>query len=110
MAQMVLAEHHDMAFPADRADQPLSYAFCQGERGDVGRSRMPIDRTRRINVRPIIYHGICQPGRCRRLLLIVGEVFPRERPVGTAQSGGHLEYLDDIAGLTDRLRVRPRKD
>src|ERR1700721_3109167 len=22
-------------------------AFCQGERGDVGRSRMPIDRTRR---------------------------------------------------------------
>ena len=36
MAQMVLAEHHDMAFPADRADQPLSYAFCQGERGESG--------------------------------------------------------------------------
>ena len=36
MAQMAFAEDDDMveAFPADRADQP----FCQGERGDVGRS------------------------------------------------------------------------
>jgi hypothetical protein len=52
MAQMPFAEHHDMieAFPADRA-----------ERG----SRMPIDRTRRINISPyapsrsrIRYRGI----------------------------------------------------
>ena len=66
--------------------------------------------------RPIIYHGtggsqhLASRADVDVALLIVGEVFPKERPVGTAQSGGHLEYLDDIAGLTDRLRVRPRKD
>ncbi len=67
MAQMAFAEHHDMveAFPADRADQPFCACICQGERGDVGRSRMPIDRTRRINISPyapsrsrIRYRGI----------------------------------------------------
>jgi hypothetical protein len=54
MAQMAFTEHHDMieAFPADRADQPFCVFVCQGERGDVGRSRMPIDRTRRINISP----------------------------------------------------------
>ena len=53
----------------DRGIEPINrsaYAFCQGERGDVGRSRMPIDRTRRINISPyapsrsrIRYRGIC---------------------------------------------------
>jgi hypothetical protein len=54
MAQMAFAEHHDMieAFPADRADQTFCVCVCQGERGDVGRSRIPIDPTRRINISP----------------------------------------------------------
>jgi hypothetical protein len=28
----------------------------------------------------------------------------------TDSSGGHLEYLDDVAGLTDRLRICARED
>jgi hypothetical protein len=54
MAQMAFAEHHDMIEDSLRIE-PINrsaYAFCQGERGEVGRSRMPIDRTRRINISP----------------------------------------------------------
>src|ERR1700692_800047 len=39
--------------------EPISrsaYAFCQGERGDVGRSRMPMDRTRRMSGRGRLVH------------------------------------------------------
>src|SRR4051812_45411499 len=49
VAQMAFAEYHDMinAFlPIDPISRS-AYAFCHGERGEVGRSRMPIDRTRR---------------------------------------------------------------
>jgi hypothetical protein len=44
---VALAEHNNVvkAFPADRTDQPFSISFSQGERGDFGRSRMPIDRS-----------------------------------------------------------------
>ena len=48
--QMHFAEDDDVieAFAADRADQPLRMPFCQGERGAVGRSRMPIAESRRV--------------------------------------------------------------
>ena len=54
VAQMAFAEDHNMinAFPPDRPDQPFGMPFCQGERKDVGRSRMPIDRTRRTKISP----------------------------------------------------------
>jgi hypothetical protein len=38
-----------------RRIEPISlsaYPFCQGERGDVGRSRMPIDRSLRMKTSP----------------------------------------------------------
>jgi hypothetical protein len=38
-----------------RRIEPISrsaYPFCHGDRGDVGRSRMPIDRTRRMKTSP----------------------------------------------------------
>jgi hypothetical protein len=35
-----------------RAVSLSAYAFCHGERGDVGRSRMPIDRSLRIKTSP----------------------------------------------------------
>src|SRR5258708_33209705 len=54
MAQMAFAEHHDMieAFPADEPINRSAYAFCQGERGDVGRARMPVDWTRGVKISP----------------------------------------------------------
>ena len=40
-------DHVIEAFPADRADGRLStYAFCQGDRNAIGRSRMPMARRR----------------------------------------------------------------
>jgi hypothetical protein len=47
VAEVALAEHNNVvkAFPSDRTEQPSAYPFCQGARGDVGRSRMPIDRS-----------------------------------------------------------------
>ena len=44
--QMSLAQDQDMvqAFSPDRADEPFDVPFCQGERGAVGRSRIPIAR------------------------------------------------------------------
>jgi hypothetical protein len=50
VAQVPLAEEDDMikTFPPDRANQP----FCHGERGAVGRSRMPIARSRRVKISP----------------------------------------------------------
>ena len=54
VTEVALAEYNDVvkAFPSDRTDQPFSIPFCQGERGDVGRSRMPIDRSLRIKTSP----------------------------------------------------------
>jgi hypothetical protein len=46
LAQMGLAHDQDVvqAFSPDRADEPFSVSLCQGERGAVGRSRLPIVR------------------------------------------------------------------
>jgi hypothetical protein len=33
-------------------DQALSIGFCQGDLGEIGRSRIPIARTRFVNARP----------------------------------------------------------
>jgi hypothetical protein len=54
VAEVALAERDNVvkAFPSDRPDQPSAYRFCQGERSDVGRSRMPIDRSRRMKTSP----------------------------------------------------------
>jgi hypothetical protein len=47
---MSLAENDNVvkAFPSDRTDQPFSKCVLPWERGDVGRSRMPIDRSLRM--------------------------------------------------------------
>jgi hypothetical protein len=52
---MVLANDDDVikTFPSDRADQPLrAYPFCQGDRAETGRSRMPMARMRRMKAAP----------------------------------------------------------
>src|SRR5258708_38036043 len=90
MAQMAFAEHHDMieAFPADQPINRSAYAFSQGERGDVGRSRMPIDRTRRINISLLLdlkRRGLDAPPRlviadgALGFWKAAGEVWPRTR-------------------------------
>jgi hypothetical protein len=54
VTEVAFAEYNDVvnAFPSDRTDSLSAYAFCHGERGDVGRSRMPIDRSLRIKTSP----------------------------------------------------------
>ena len=54
VTEVALAEYNNMvkAFPADRTDQPFSISILPGERGDVGRSRMPIDRSLRMKTSP----------------------------------------------------------
>ena len=52
VTEVALAEYNNVvkAFPSDRTLS--AYPFSQGERGDVGRSRMPIDRSLRIKTSP----------------------------------------------------------
>ena len=55
--QVFFVEHDQMigALAPDRPDQTFNMAilpFCQGERNDVGRSRMPIAWMRRVNMLP----------------------------------------------------------
>jgi hypothetical protein len=54
MAKMPLAEHDDVVktFPPDRTDRLSQYPFCHGDRGAVGRSRMPIAQRRRMKTSP----------------------------------------------------------
>ena len=54
VAKMSFARDNDMidAFSADRTDQPFSISALPRERGDVGRSRMPIDRSLRMKISP----------------------------------------------------------
>jgi len=49
-AQVRFPEHHDMveAFASDLSDQPFSMTILPGECGAIGRSRMPIARSRRV--------------------------------------------------------------
>lgn len=47
VAQMALAEDYDI-ININASAEP----FCQGERNDVGRSRIPIDRTRWTKISP----------------------------------------------------------
>ena len=51
---MPLAEDQNMiqALAPDCADQALNIWFCQGDLGEIGRSRIPIVRTRFVNARP----------------------------------------------------------
>ncbi len=39
-------------FPSGRAEQPSAYPFCQGDRAETGRSRMPMARMRRMKAAP----------------------------------------------------------
>ena len=50
-AKMRFAKNQDMvqAFSSDRADEPFYMSFCQGERGAVGRSLMPMAAERPAN-------------------------------------------------------------
>ena len=52
--KMGLAPHDHVVktLTSDRADCALDISFCHGDRGAIGRSRMPIDRTRRVNTSP----------------------------------------------------------
>ena len=52
--EMPFAKDHDVveAFPPDRADEPFTVSILPGERGAVGRSRMPIARNLRLNTSP----------------------------------------------------------
>ena len=54
VTEVALAEHNNVvkAFPSDRTDQPFSISILPRERGDVGRSRMPIDRSLRMKTSP----------------------------------------------------------
>jgi hypothetical protein len=54
MAEMLLAKDHDVieAVPPDRSDQPLRESICQGDRAEIGRSRMPIAVRRRMKASP----------------------------------------------------------
>ena len=47
MAEVPFPQHHDMveALASDRADQPFDMPVCHGERGVIGRSRMPMARS-----------------------------------------------------------------
>ena len=51
----VLCVEHDQMIRALAPIEPIkrsAYPFCHGERNDVGRSRMPIARTRALNATP----------------------------------------------------------
>ena len=52
--EMPFAKDHDMieAVAPDRADETFAVPFCQGDRGAVGRSRMPIARSLRLKTSP----------------------------------------------------------
>jgi hypothetical protein len=54
MTEVSLAEHNNVvkALPWDRTDQPFGISVLPWERGDVGRSRMPIDRSLRMKTSP----------------------------------------------------------
>ena len=55
VTEVALAEHTTTWSRHSRRIEPISlsaHPFCQGERGDVGRSRMPIDRILRIKTSP----------------------------------------------------------
>ena len=45
-------QHMIQALAAKRPDQAFNYGFCQGDRGDIGRSRILIARTRRLKACP----------------------------------------------------------
>ena len=53
-AQVCLAEHDQVvdALPPDRADQSFRKAVCQGEPAEIGLSRMPMARRRRVTTDP----------------------------------------------------------
>jgi hypothetical protein len=54
MKEMPLAEHNNVveALPSDRTDESHAKSVLHGERGDVGRSGMPIERSRRMKTSP----------------------------------------------------------
>jgi hypothetical protein len=51
---MALANDDDVikTFRSDRTDRLFAYPFCQGDRGETGRSRMPMARMRRMKAAP----------------------------------------------------------
>jgi hypothetical protein len=53
-AQVRLPEHDHVVetFPSDRAIRLSTYGFCNGERGAVGLSRMPMARNRCTKIGP----------------------------------------------------------
>jgi hypothetical protein len=54
IAQMPFAKNDDMV-EALTSVEPINlsaYPFCQGERAEIGRSRMPMARTRRMKSLP----------------------------------------------------------
>ena len=54
VTKMSFAKDEDIINALQRME-PISrsaYPFCQGERGDVGRSRIPIDRNIRMKISP----------------------------------------------------------
>ena len=54
MAEVPFTQHHDMveALASDRADQPGNMTVLPRERGVIGRSRMPMARSRRLTAAP----------------------------------------------------------
>ena len=52
--QVGLSEHDQVvdALPPDRADQSFRKAFCHGEPAEIGLSRMPMARSRRVTTEP----------------------------------------------------------
>ena len=54
VTEVALAEYNNVvkAFPSDRTDQPFSISILPRGARDVGRSRMPIDRSLRIKTSP----------------------------------------------------------
>ena len=53
-AQMCFAQDNNVVhtFTPDRSDQPFGKAFCQGDAGVMGLSRMPMARNRRLTTLP----------------------------------------------------------
>ena len=51
---MPFAENQDMiqTVAPERPDQALNKGFCQGDRGEIGRSRIPIVLTRLVKAGP----------------------------------------------------------
>ena len=54
MAEVPFPQHHDMveALASDRANQPFNMTVLPRERGVIGRSRMPMARSRRVIAAP----------------------------------------------------------